>query len=496
MASSSSFFAYSNAFLPSQPFHLLHPPPLSGTSSEVSRELNEPSDDSRTASTASALSSFQEAFQTIYQAVLTILTPPEPQAQLPSISVSPSDYDSDMSSASYSAVPGTPGVIAPTPESSSVETSTKSNGGYFSRRPVAGPDPSERARTLDRTDSALRRRRTSQLASPGDGLHDGTSPKSPISEPSLDENHLAPASPASKYTRHTFSRSPSPLGLIPIHRNWRKFVCSMSAFSSFLFPISQPYSNQLPLHQIHKHEIPRKLLHVSIGFLTLYLYAIPLSPSQLHPILLRFLLPIALTDLLRFRYPPLNTFYIRALGPLMRESEAHDKYNGVIWYLLGTWSVLRFCPKDIGVVSICLLSWCDTAASTIGRKYGRYTPQVRRGKSLAGSVAATVVGVMTGWLFWGWWAPACSGRVVNEGVDAFAFNGMLGLPQVAREALGWSTEKATITGGMALGVMSVVAGVIASASEAVDLWGLDDNVTIPVLAGMGLWAFLKVFGQA
>jgi len=180
----------------------------------------------------------------------------------------------------------------------------------------------------------------------------------------------------------------------------------------------------------------------------------------------------------------------------MRESEAHDKYNGVIWYLLGTWSVLRFCPKDVGVVSICLLSWCDTAASTVGRKYGRYTPQVRRGKSLAGTVAATVVGVMTGWLFWGWWAPACSARVVNEGVDAFAFRGMLGLPQVARDALGWSAEKATISGGWALGVMSIVAGVIASASEAVDLWGLDDNVTIPVLAGMGLWAFLKVFGQA
>jgi len=228
VASSSSFFAYSNAFLPSQPFHLLHPPPLIGSSSEVSRQSNEPLDDSHTASTASALSSFQEAFQTIYQAVLTILTPPESQAQLPSISSPPTEYN-DMSSASYSTIPGTPGVIAPTPESSSVETSTKSNGGYFSRRSADGPDPGQRARTLDRTDSALQRRRTSQLASPGDGPHGGTNPKPPLSEPGPDGNHLAPAnasSPASKYTRHTFSRSPSPLGLIPIHRNWRKFVSS------------------------------------------------------------------------------------------------------------------------------------------------------------------------------------------------------------------------------------------------------------------------------
>jgi len=234
VASSYSFFAYSNAFLPSQPFHLLHPPPLIGSSSEVSRQSNEPLDDSHTATTASALSSFQEAFQTIYQAVLTILAPPEPQAhlQLPSISSPPTEYN-DMSSASYSTIPGTPGVIAPTPESSSVETSTKSNGGYFSRRSADGPDPGQRARTLNRTDSALRRRRTSRFASPGDGVHDRASSKSPLSEPGPDRNHLVPAnasSPASKYTRHTFSRSPSPLGLIPIHRNWRKFV-SISAAS-------------------------------------------------------------------------------------------------------------------------------------------------------------------------------------------------------------------------------------------------------------------------
>jgi len=45
-----------------------------------------------------------------------------------------------------------------------------------------------------------------------------------------------------------------------------------------------------------------------------------------------------------------------------------------------------------------------------------------------------------------------------------------------------------------LGIMSVAAGFIASASEAIDVFGWDDNLTIPVLSGAGLWAFLKVFG--
>jgi diacylglycerol kinase (CTP) len=175
----------------------------------------------------------------------------------------------------------------------------------------------------------------------------------------------------------------------------------------------------------------------------------------------------------------------------MRESEV-DGYNGVISYLLGAWLVMRFCPKDVGVMSILLLSWCDTAASTFGRLWGRYTPQVRRGKSLAGSLAACATGIVTAGLWWGVLAPLYS--EYNTGEYAFAFQGVLALPAQAREILGLDAKQASITGYWALGVMSVAAGFIASASEAIDLFGWDDNLTIPVLCGAGLWGFLRVFG--
>ncbi|KAI6857350.1 hypothetical protein KC318_g22134, partial [Hortaea werneckii] len=113
-------------------------------------------------------------------------------------------------------------------------------------------------------------------------------------------------SPASAYPQgygssywRNLSRSPSPLGLIPIHREWRAFV--------------------------HKHEVPRKILHVSIGFLTLYLYYMGWQPTQIHPILLRALIPIFTLDVLRFRWPAFNRAYIRVVGAFMRESEAHDR---------------------------------------------------------------------------------------------------------------------------------------------------------------------------
>jgi diacylglycerol kinase (CTP) len=210
--------------------------------------------------------------------------------------------------------------------------------------------------------------------------------------------------------------------------------------------------------------------------------------------LLTALIPIASADLLRHNIPAVNKAYIRICGALMRESEV-DGYNGVIWYLAGTWAVLRFCPKDVGVMGVLLLSWCDTAASTIGRLWGRYTPQLRRGKSVAGSAAALVVGVLTAWTFWGWAVPTFgpSGGYAAP-LDGFAFNGFLTLPTTAKELIGWGPNDGKITGALAVGVLSVVTGIVASASEAVDLFGWDDNFTIPVLCGVGLWGFLKVFG--
>lgn len=272
----------------------------------------------------------------------------------------------------------------------------------------------------------------------------------------------------SSYWRN-LSRSPSPLGLIPIHREWRAFV--------------------------HKHEIPRKVLHVSIGFVTLWLYHMGVQISAVHPILLSLLIPIATVDILRFRWPALNRTYIRYLGAFMRESEAHDRYNGVIMYLAGLWFTMRYCRKDVAVMSVLLLSWCDTAASTFGRLWGRYTPRIRKGKSLAGTIACFTLGVFAAVFFWGYVAPRTDGKY-DTGIHSFAFEGTLTLPEPAREALGLKVDEATIAGPLALLVMSLASGLIVSVSELMDVWELDDNLTIPVLSGLGLGAFLWAFGSA
>lgn len=283
-------------------------------------------------------------------------------------------------------------------------------------------------------------------------------------------------SPESAYPRgfgsaywRNLSRSPSPLGLIPIHRDWRKFI--------------------------HKHEVPRKVLHVSIGFVTLALYWEGLQPTQIHPVLLAMLIPIFSVDVIRFRWPAFNRVYIKVLGGFMRESEAHDRYNGVISYLAGLWVTMRFCRKDVAVMSVLLLSWCDTAASTFGRLWGKYTPRIRRGKSLAGTLACCAVGVATAVLFWGVIASRMT-EGFDEGDNRFAFQGTLTLPPVVREKLGLGLRQATIDGPLALAVLSIITGVVVSASEAIDLWGLDDNLTIPIFCGAGLGAILWACGSS
>jgi diacylglycerol kinase (CTP) len=204
------------------------------------------------------------------------------------------------------------------------------------------------------------------------------------------------------------------------------------------------------------------------------------------------LIPIATVDYLRHTYPSLNRIYVRVMGALMRETE-YAGWNGVIWYLLGAWIVLGFFPKDVGVMGVLLLSWCDTAASTIGRAYGRYTPRIRRGKSLAGSLAAFAVGVVTAVGFWGWLAPR-TGPFVDDVNFPFMFTGTLSIPHPIKTLLGISEARGNIGGALALGTMSLWSGFIASASEVVDIFGWDDNLTIPVLSGIGMWGFLKVFG--
>lgn len=222
---------------------------------------------------------------------------------------------------------------------------------------------------------------------------------------------------------------------------------------------------------VRKHEIPRKVFHSSIGFITLYLYTqgvqIERFPTYFH---IAFV-SILGVDILRFYSERFNYVYCQVLGFLMREKEVHG-FNGVIWYILGLDFAFSFTTKDISVLAVLLLSWSDTAASTCGRAYGHLTPKIARNKSLAGSMAAFCVGVISSYVLYGYVVPQYA-----------QFN--------APGSIFWTPE----TSYLNLHTMSLLAGIVASLSEGIDVFSWDDNFTIPVLSSIFfyvvIWAFHK-----
>ncbi|KAH9064586.1 hypothetical protein EDB87DRAFT_1598203 [Lactarius vividus] len=254
-------------------------------------------------------------------------------------------------------------------------------------------------------------------------------------------------------------------------------------------------------------EIPRKVLHSSIGFVTLYLYASHGSPERVVVLLSSAMLVIVPADILRLNYPPFARTYEKVLGFLMRESEKKHT-NGVIWYIVGVVFVLALYPLDLAVLSILILSWADTAASTFGRLWGSRTPPLPARvpflglplaprKSLAGFIAAFVTGAAVAFSFWSWFAPAVGGvdptwdwtrGVSGSGVDGSSLG--QGVKAILREA---GFEGLPTGGVVGLAIVSVFSGLVTGIAEALDLGKLDDNLTLPIISGGCIWGFLKLF---
>ncbi|KAG2736696.1 hypothetical protein G9P44_000786 [Scheffersomyces stipitis] len=223
-------------------------------------------------------------------------------------------------------------------------------------------------------------------------------------------------------------------------------------------------------HFLIKHEIPRKAFHSSIGFFTLWLYVNGVQTRQLPLPLFAAFSMVFLNDFLRFRDPEFNRRVTKAMSFMMREKEVNE-YNGTLFYLLGLTIVFAIFPKDICLMSVLLLSWADTAASTFGRQFGKYTPKITKDKSLAGSLAAFVTGVFSCYLLYGYFVPVYDATVNFPG------------------DISWTAESSKLS----VHSFALASGFIASVSEFINIFDLDDNFTIPVLSAFFLAAVVKIF---
>lgn len=154
-----------------------------------------------------------------------------------------------MASSRQYQIPLTPCVISPSPTPSEAGSG---KDGYFgpvtrasarknrmqSPAPIeedsSGSDPEKRARTRSRdpnTEGGMGRRKLSGLTYRRQ--QNGSLKKDLTTANGTSNGHLSPAAANKNYWRE-MSRSPSPLGLIPIHQEWRSFVSDTSNYSRSL----------------------------------------------------------------------------------------------------------------------------------------------------------------------------------------------------------------------------------------------------------------------
>lgn len=152
----------------------------------------------------------------------------------------PTCWRDAMESSRQYQIPSTPRVISPSPtpsEAGSIKdgyfgpvtrSSTRKNRQRVTSPPPidedsSGSDPEKRARARSRSpilEGGVGRRRMSGLTS---RRQMNGNAKKDLALANGTNGHLSPAAANKNYWRE-MSRSPSPLGLIPIHQEWRSFV--------------------------------------------------------------------------------------------------------------------------------------------------------------------------------------------------------------------------------------------------------------------------------
>ncbi|GAA5915072.1 hypothetical protein JCM5296_000256 [Sporobolomyces johnsonii] len=239
-------------------------------------------------------------------------------------------------------------------------------------------------------------------------------------------------------------------------------------------------------------EIPRKLLHSSIAVLVTALW---LSHPSI-PALLAYLglatLVIGTADLLRFQSETFERAYEGLLGWFM--------VNGTLYYLVGVLICLSLYPRDIAVLSVIMLSLCDTSASVFGRLFGKYTPKLPfsgtlfgRSKSLAGTLAAILTGTLASYVFWTRFASLGDEHDLSwlPGRALSTWKGRENLAPLARWGVGrLPSPRSTLS----VARLAVLNGGMAGLAEAIDFFGLDDNLSLPVLFGLFCWASMWLLG--
>lgn len=199
------------------------------------------------------------------------------------------------------------------------------------------------------------------------------------------------------------------------------------------------FSKRTDLH------LPRKAWHIAWGLLGALIIHFSKQPQNTVALSLLFLASVVgLFEFLRLKNPSLNHFVQKHLHYFMREHEK-EKMTGIFFYLLGAGLSLLFFTHRIASISIFFLIFADPLSSIVGVLYGK--KKITPTKSLEGSLSAFFICLTITIICLSLWEKSLNLNMI---------------------------------------LFTLFAGFFGALGEFSSTWGIDDNLSIPVLSGIGM----------
>jgi dolichol kinase len=200
---------------------------------------------------------------------------------------------------------------------------------------------------------------------------------------------------------------------------------------------------------------------------------------------------------LRLRNEQVNKAFLALFKPIMRE---HEKKNipGAFYFLLGCSASFFLFPLSLGILVVLLLSIGDPAASLVGtlcsleystqqqvsevseaRGTGNKAHEVESKSNSRDTLCIVKIGA----------TPIWKGKTVAGSLTAVVVGALTAYWSMRSNMLpGFHSDDANSNRNSKVGDMwlCVLAGVACSVGELVPL-GIDDNLALPLVAGLMLW---------
>jgi diacylglycerol kinase (CTP) len=205
--------------------------------------------------------------------------------------------------------------------------------------------------------------------------------------------------------------------------------------------------------RVHKRtdiHILRKLWHMGVGLIGVAFYLVSGISQEKLAIYLFVLAAVAIMiDILRINNQKIQKASLLVMRPFMRKSELRS-ITGLPFYALGVALSLSLFTEKIALLSVFFLIFSDPISSYVGIRFGK--DKILPNKSLQGSFAGFAVCAIITFIY-----CIVSGH-----------------------------------GGIQIILFAFLAGIIGSISEMMSFL-IDDNLTIPVLSGLGLTFLNHIF---